>query len=184
MKMQHKRVSGFSTIIMIIILILVAAGLVAGGWVVYQNMNKHIVTTPGSNNPPTVVVPINEFDIPELGIKLVLPDGLTDLKYYIDNSIPGNPVAFLTTTTLEQMDGPSSECTAKNGAIGTIGIVPQDPNTVSEYGNVAASKLVGNGYVYYQQPQSPCTGNKSTGDFQLSQIQLLKETISTAVLDK
>lgn len=179
MILYRKNDSGFSAIIIIIIAV-ITIGLIGTGWIMYDNLNKPSVVMPTLKPAPIAVVHVNEFKIPELNIKLVLPDELTDLIYYVDATIPsGGPVAFFTTTTLEQIDGSDSECTAKNGAIGAIWITLQDPKM-----SPGLSKLVEGSYVIYEHPQSGCSASFTASKLQTEQSRLLQDALPTATVDR
>ena len=179
MSINHKKDLGFSTIVTIA-LIIIAIGLISTGWMIYININKPSAIVPTTEKTPIIVTPSNEFKIPELGIKFILPDDLTGLKYIVKNNTDGSLAAFFTTSVLEQMDGATSQCSASNGAIGAMSIVPKTGFTP----DAAAFKLVGGSYAVYQQPQSSCASNAVTGNFQLSQIQSLKGVVDTITLIK
>ena len=146
------------------------------------NMNISTVSEPldivnsAPKNILTELGAISEFTIPELDIKLILPDGLIGLKYTIDDSAPWGPVAFLTTSSLEKADV-DSQCIT-SGPLGVIWRVPRDPNTVSD-SKVSVSKQAGESYVAYQHPQGSCSNNAATTSLQISQIKLLQQTINT-----
>ena len=184
--MYRKRNSGFSAITALA-LIVIMVGIIATGWFTYQNINKSSIVTPTPKTKPSTdtktIPPADKFKVPELGIKLTLPNELSDLIYSVDNSASWGPVVLFNTTTLESMDGQNSQCITANGPIGSMFIMPEDPKTAG-VPESASIKLTNGSYLVYQQPQSPCSGNESTGSFQLSQMKLMKEAISTAVLDK
>lgn len=139
-----------------------------------SNLPDLAVTTPTSEL--SRIAKINEFDIPELNIKLSLPDRLTGLKYYINNNTPGTPIAYFYTTTLEQM-AVDSKC-MNGGPIGAIAVMSQDPKTFTDSA-VAAFKQVGESYVIYQQPQGLCSNNVDAIKLQISQMNLLKQAVSS-----
>ncbi len=132
------------------------------------------VTTPTSEL--SGIATINEFDIPELNIKLALPDGLTGLKYSINNNTPGIPIAYFYTTSLGQMVA-DSKC-MNGGPIGAIAVMSQDPKTFTDSA-VAATKQLGGSYVIYQQPQGLCSNNVDAIKLQISQMNSLKQAISS-----
>jgi hypothetical protein len=111
---------------------------------------------------------------------MTLPDGIKDLKYVIDRSVPDNPVANFTTTTLEQKDGANTQCTANQHPLGAMWRTSDDPKlSGAQY---AASKAVGSFFVLYDTSAQGCSSDRSTVDLQSSQAILLKQALNTATV--
>ena len=182
MKTARSKQTGFSPIEASIIVVVIAIIAVVGV-VLYQRQtsnNRPTITTTGNQQkgtangqPPQTTPNPNEFTVTELGFKLILPDGIKDLKYTVTGSS-----AYFTTTTLEQLDGAGSQCTAANGAIGAISRLSQDPKTTG--GSYITSKAVGSFYLTYNTPQQGCSRNTATNQLQLSQAKLLQQALDTA----
>jgi hypothetical protein len=116
----------------------------------------------------------NEFAIPELGIKLTLPNGLTspDLKYSVA-MVQGSPVAYFTTESLQQADA-AGHCGVSSGAIGAMSRLTEDPKAGTE-----AEKKIGQYYILFQHPQGLCTAKPDAEQLEGSQLGLLREAFQT-----
>jgi hypothetical protein len=142
------------------------------------------IATASTTPAPTATSNPNEIGVTELGYKMTLPAGLMDLKYVAQTNLPGDaahPAPYstssFTTASLLQLDGPSSQCTAANGAIGTIVRYAEDPKA---FASVAESKKVGNFYLGFVTPQQTCSSGASTDALETSQLNLLRQAFKTA----
>ncbi len=125
----------------------------------------------------------NIFTIPEYGIQLTLPAGLTsdDIQYYAQIDRPGtttdshlwSTVSF-TTKSLLQLD---NGCTAEEGSIGMIVRYSEDPTAIKA--EVRESRPLGNHYFAFAAPQGSCTTNPNAQKLESSQIKLLQQTFET-----
>ena len=129
-----------------------------------------------STSPTATPAPSNEFKVTELGFKMTPPAGLTvaDLKYVAR----GNSDSSFSTTSLEQTAGAGSQCSTANASIGSIVRSTTDPKTTST--GIAASKKVGNFYLGFITPQSPCSNNSTAEQLQMSQALLLRRAFDSA----
>jgi predicted ribosomally synthesized peptide with SipW-like signal peptide len=136
--------------------------------------------TNATTTPEQTVKPANQFDIPELGIRMTLPVGLSGLKYEIDTAlVQGVSFAKFTTARLQDREGTSSKCTSQDAPLGTIWFSSESP--IDSKASVNAYKQLDTKYLLYQSSQSGCSSDSGTTALQMSQSQLLKEAISTAV---
>lgn len=188
MKKTDNRQAGFGLVgVLVVVLVVVMIG--ATSWGVYQHNrqklskaadgqtnNNQQTNAKSSGNTQTTSTNQNAktFVIPELGAKIMLPDGLTatDLQYSI-NTTTGVPVANFTTTNLEQMDGTGS-CSAAQAPIGVIWRAIQNPAS----GSVTV-KQIGQYYYAFEKPQGSCTGNLNAGKLEQSQTVLLQQAFAT-----
>jgi len=140
-------------------------------------------TTQASSTPtPTAT---NEIKVAELGFKMTLPAGLTDLKYVAETnlSVTGDKgierfsKARFSTSSLEQKDS-SSVCQAAHAApLGGITRYDAEPKYLDS-GRVA--RKVGGFYLVFYEPQSACSDNSGTPNLQFSQSALLKQAFDSA----
>jgi hypothetical protein len=127
--------------------------------------------------------PANEIKVTELGFKMTLPAGLTGLKYAAQTNIPGSaehPATYSTstfsTTSLEQLAGAASQCSAANGSIGGIARYSEDPSTFTH----GVPKKVGNFYLEFSTPPAPCSDAAGAGQLEASQTSLLRQALDSA----
>lgn len=151
-----------------------------------------IVSTPTPTltpKPTTGSLTENSFQIPELGIKMTLPESLKDLTYTYDLKVGA---AYFTTKTLEARD---SYCSSKYGSIGSIGKIlkseaaknedgPESLNYLEEAAKSipSSAKDFGTYFINYSSPQATCSDDKSVQTMQTSQISALKQAFSTVEL--
>lgn len=176
---------------------LVALVVVVIGLAVWQSQHAKTKANQASTSPtPTAVAqasstptptatpaPANEIKVTELGFKMTLPAGLIGLKYAAQTNLPGSaahPATYSTSTfstsSLEQLAGAGSQCSAANGSIGTIARYSEDPATFTS----ASSKKVGNFYVTFSTPPAPCSNASDTSQLELSQTLLLRQAFNSA----
>jgi Tfp pilus assembly major pilin PilA len=196
MEEMDTRNSGFGLVaVLIVIVAIVVIGVVGG--VVYKHDHKTApvetstlksstssqskkqtsTTTQGSSSQSSnssSTTNTNTFNIPELNATMTLPSGLSasDLKYVITTNT-GTQVANFTTTSLETADG-SNNCNGSNGGIGSIWETTQSPASGAD-----ASKQIGQYYYNFEQPASPCSGNSSAEQLELTQTAELKQAFET-----
>jgi hypothetical protein len=132
---------------------------------------------------PTPTKPANELDVPELGIKMTLPAGLTGVHYSAQVNQQGTAgknylysTAQFSATTLEQADN-SANCQASAGPLGVIAKYDFDPTGL--IGGINKVVKVNNFYLTFTGAQAPCSLNSSVEKLQSSQMQLMIQAFST-----
>ncbi len=140
--------------------------------------------------PTPITKPANIFLIPELNLKLTLPDGLDGLKYKVITFANSNDMAAgFTTSTLEQMDSKVPNtihyCTADNGPLGGISRIAQATvdNSIANGTNYPSNikiKKIDSTYITYEGPQGGCSNSKDVNDLMNEQANLLKMAAETA----
>ena len=128
-----------------------------------------------------------EIEIKELGFKMTLPSGVTDLQYTLmidqaeDVKIKGKyATAGFSTTALIKADSDSTRCSAKHSPLGLISRYDSTPPAAMS--GPSAIKKVGNFYLTFTTPQSPCSDVAAAEMLTLSQIGLLKQAFDSATL--
>jgi hypothetical protein len=192
--MKHlKRQDGIAQLL---IVALVAIVLVVIGLAIWQSQHVKTKADQATNSPtpsaaaqasstpaPTVA---NEIKVTELGFKMSLPVGLTDLKYVATTNQTGtaNGVSYqystasFSTTALEQKASGIAACTAAEGPIGRITRYSVDPSTFGTTNSV--TKKVGSFYLGFTMPQSPCSSASADSQLQTSDTSLLRQAFDNA----
>lgn len=126
------------------------------------------------------------FIIPEFGVKMTLPNGLSpdDLVYdaQLDRPVtaadqhPWSTASF-TTKSLLQLD---SACTAAEGSIGMIVRYTEDPKAIKA--EVRESLPLGNYYFAFAAPQGSCGMSPDAQKLESEQIGLLQQAFNTISL--
>jgi len=181
-------------------LVILAVVLLAAGFAGYQYMENTMAVNRATVPKPRIVAkaspspsqspakPANEFDIPELGIKMTLPPGLTGLTYSAQTDQPGSAdnqnyevsVVRFSTAQLTQLGG-SQYCGASSGPIGGFALYL---NSYDPVGHVVLSgptnvKLVGANYIGFYGPQATCSANDSVDNLETADLKLLLQAYST-----
>lgn len=172
----HYSISTFLLAVLFII------GVGAIGLTYYTHQVPRMLQTKRASST-TQVTTTNSLSIPELDIKLALPNGLTpgDLQYDAQIDRPGttadphlwSSLAF-TTKSLLQLD---SGCTAAEGSIGAIIRYSEDPRSINAV--LRESRPLGNYYFGFAAPQGPCSLNPNAEKLQLQQIQMLQQAFDS-----
>jgi hypothetical protein len=185
----------------VLIIVLIAVVIAAVGLAVWQSQKSQKSKTAASQTtssptptvaakvsatpaPSTTPAPANEIAITELGFKMTLPTGLTGLKYVAQTNLPGSAghpaysTSTFSTASLEQLAGAGSQCSATNGSIGSIAKYSEDPTTFAS--GAANTKKVGNFYLVFITPQSPCSNQTAAEQLELSQTSLLRQAFDNA----
>jgi hypothetical protein len=188
--------AGFG-IVLAILTVLILAGVVGAGWLAYKHDHKSSASkgssttstksssstksggsTPSQNDQTAA----KTYKIPELGIELTLPSGLSasDLVYAVDTTtVPGTDLVDFTTSSLQQAAGADSQCGAIDHPLGSMRKTTQNPATSGA--SYAASKSLDGFYVLYDTPQQGCSSNSSAVTLETTQAGLLQQALSTAV---
>jgi hypothetical protein len=171
-------------------LVLVAIVLAAAGFGIYSvaHNKKPIATAPtptptksASLSPtPAPTKPSNEFDVPELGIKMTLPPGLIGLTYAIDPNHTGSAnvtyhfdTARFTTAYLQQHG-----CTTPG--IGAISRYSEDPKKLGVTSSVGTIRQVGDFYLDFNAAQATCGDDATVNGSQTTTMQLLSQAFNSA----
>ncbi len=189
--------------VLIIVAFLVLLSVIA--YLVLSKKSQPVATQPAAQNAlqptatnqpavvtesPSVAGPA-EFNIPQFGVKIVLPDNIKDLKYSSSNS--GNPTVSFSTVSLEAAGNKfntgaykPTDCNAGKAPLGfLIQFNPGDqapmnpPGTTIE--QVSIAKKVGNHYYIYQPPQAPCSSNSEVESLHASQKTSLQQAINSSL---
>ncbi len=126
-----------------------------------------------STEPPAQTAkPTNQFDIPELGIRMTLPEGLEDLVYTIKKSdFDGHLYANFGTKSMSDQDTTDTKCTY---AVGTIHRWDKDISS-----EVVTSKKIGSYYYSFNTSQGACSSKQAVLDMQIDQGKKLRDAFST-----
>jgi hypothetical protein len=187
--MQHlKNERGMAFIVEIILVVVVLAVVGVAMYASTQAKKTSVSSTtptPSASKAPTATPakPANEVDIPELGLKMTISDGLKDLKYEATLELPGDvdgvhykvSTVQFTTKSLEVSD---SNCSAKNSAIGGFAKYPFDPKAKGIMG-IGKVKQVGQNYLTFVHPQSTCSSNAAVVGTENAMIDLLSNAFDT-----
>ncbi len=181
--------------VLIVELVVLALVLAAAGFATYQYLEHksatsnavtprpHVAkTTPSPSASPN---PANEFDVPELGFKMMLPTGLTELEYSIVYQDPSHaPVGARFST--KQVDQIAPEhCTVADGPIGSIYVSSVDPKTLADPRLSNDARKVGGKWLSYLGPEHGCYPGSSDSPgnkLQTSTSQLMHQAFNTAAL--
>lgn len=152
-------------------------------WVLHNSDNRLASeTTPNQTNvveqkaadgtPAQAVKPTNQFDIPELGIKMTIPEGLSGLQYIINSDgFDGHKYASIGTKSMSELDGVNSKCSY---AVGSVHMWDKDISN-----ETIMSKKIGDHYYSFVATQGACSNNQVILSMQISQGKLLKEAFDT-----
>ena len=177
---------GLVAVVMVVIGLAVWQAQKAKANLVSSSPTPTVAAKSSSSPTPTAApTPANEIKVTELGFKMTLPTGLTDLKYVAETGISdpaGNGTlarASFSTTSLEQKDS-NSLCQAAKGPIGFISRYEAEPKSL-ESGPVRESvRKVGNFYLAFGPSQSACSDNNGVPGLQDSQTKLLEQAFDGA----
>ncbi len=161
-------------------------------WVLHNSDNRLASeTTPNQTNvveqkaadgtPAQAVKPTNQFDIPELGIKMLLPVGLEDLTYEIQHSptVKGKAGvgAHFGTVALNKANNAGSYCTASSSPLGMIVGYNQNPDELFAASGPTTVKQIGDYYVGYFHPQQGCSEDAILSAMQEKYLRLMNHLL-------
>ena len=193
--MNHfKRQAGFAQLLVVALVAVIIAVVGLAIWQSQEAKSKadQATNTPAASTPveepshtpaPSVA---NEVTVTELGFKMTLPDGLTSVKYVAKANQTGTAnvsqyeysVTSFSTASLEQTTAGTAACMAAQGPIGRITRYSVDPSTMGT--TLSVKKKVGNFYLGFAFPQSPCSSDSEAARSQTSQISLFRQAFDTA----
>ncbi len=147
------------------------------------------------NCPP---VKLNEINIPELGVKLSVPNSIKDLKYLVaTTSLPAgqagatstSKTVLLSSETLNNLD---DNCALTPAPMGTLSLARNYASTTFATSTVTATSsmkageirvyAVGNKQIVYQNPQTYCSDNKLVQGLLAKQLKSLQDSLKTLTL--
>ena len=185
-----KRQDGVAQLLVVALVVVV---IVVIGLAVWQSQQVKTKADQAANTPTsTATVQASstpapstaaEVKVTELGFKMTLPAGLTDLKYVAETNLTdpaGNGKyarASFSTSSLEQKDPASSLCLAAQAPLGVIVRYETEPKGLDS--GIPVRKI-GNFYLTYSGVQSACSDNDGVPNFVLSQAALLEQAFNTA----
>lgn len=161
---SDKRQAGFDVVI-IIIAVVVLVGLGFIGWKLYSSYNKPAAETSnsqtGGNTQTNNTGAANQMaylDIKELGIKLPLSNGISDLTYIATKNADSSYSLHFSTTSIVAAD---PTCNAQADPLGIYtaytSAQPNPGTTDTQAGTLEAQ--VNGYYIYYKHTQYVCGNN-------------------------
>lgn len=139
-------------------------------------------TTNTTATPEQTAQPTNQFDIPELGIRMTLPAGLEDLEYVTSTNPYGLPEVSLGSGSLNNINDSKSFCATKDAPLGTLTRYEFDPRTKNEPSGAAFVKHLGAYYFAYFHPQQGCTANEALSNLQNNKLEILLKALNSMSL--
>lgn len=154
------------------------------------NITKNISSddTTSCNTRDCPPVKLNDINLPELGVKLSVPNSLKDLKYLVatTSATSTSKTILLSSETLSDLD---DNCTLIQASLGTLSLAHDYATTTSATTTITSkSKIktglvqvysVGNKQIIYQNPQIYCSDNKLVQSLLTKQLKNLQDSLST-----
>ena len=181
------RQDGFANLL--IVLLLVAA---VGAAALYAWQARNINSATSSNqvqSTPTTPAPATPsyFVIPELGIKLILKPGISDLTYYFDSELnaqtDGTKFVSLSSKSIGVLSKGSCAVGRGVSSYGSLGVT-KDPNqpfgVLRENGTTIFKR--GDSYIYYRLPQAQCSSHDDVNQLMTQQRGELLESLASVQL--
>ena len=185
MKSLRKNERGSALIIELVVLVVV---VVAAMYAYYNyEKNKSDVGSGAKPIPHAASKPSDEFDVPELGFKMVLPTGLRGLtdSFQLNqagSTSSGSPdaisTALFSTTTLGSDD--PANCSASSSPLGAISVLSFNPVGTTDYASSSNTIHLGSRWLVYQSPQEPCSANDSVSKLETSLLPLIRQAFETS----
>ena len=184
--------SGFSVVEIVMIVVII--GLIgAVGYLVFKNHSKNTKNVSSTQNVKTstqsstksTVTNANIIKFPELGVEITVPESIKDITYSSVNT-PTFPqglsgtIINLSTDSLTKLD---KECSNTGmapplGALSKVnGQYPKNPTVDNSAGQLV--KQYPDYYIGFSGPQAACSSVDSTSNVALSDLGLLKSSLST-----
>lgn len=194
MKIRSLNQAGIG-VVAVLLTVVILAGVAGAGWLAYKHDHKSSTSkgstastsspsstgSSGSTSSQNDQSTASTYKIPELGIQLTLPSGLSasDLTYSVDTTtVPGTNLIGFTTLSLQQAAGTGSQCDAVNHPLGSMWKTTENPATSGA--SYAASKSLGGFYILYETPQQGCSSNSSAVTLETAQADLVRQALSSA----
>jgi hypothetical protein len=173
---SFRRVGLYLTLPRIVALLILS---ISAAGIAYYNQRPIDTLHAATVSTTSSVASTSTYPIPEFGIVLTLPSGLSssDLVYSAQinrpvsavDSNPWSTVSF-STKSLQQLD---SACTADEGSIGMIVRYTEDPKAIKA--QVSDSQQIGDHYFAFAAPQGSCSENPQAHQLESTQIGLLQQ---------
>ncbi len=166
---KSKKQSGFSPILVILIVAAVIIAVIVGWrvWDANQNIQPAQTQNNTQTNPPSTTFVLQ---VKELGIKITLPNSLSDIEYVINSSSKtddGKTIIRADFST-KKIAGLDPECSANGSAppLGSLvkvaGAYPSNPNQTNSGGQLV--KQFTDFYIARNSPQAACAASDSPAD--------------------